>query len=119
MARKNKDYRIVTHILSYCVDIEDTLDEFARDRTVFDASKTYRNALALCILQIGELVGNLSDEFKSENGEIPWRNIKMMRNIVAHQYGTFDFDILWEVVTGDIRGLKNFCESYLSRNVNL
>jgi len=66
------------------VDIEDTLNEFDGDRVVFDTSKTYRNALALCILQIGELAGNLSDEFKWENGGIPWRDIKMMRNIVAH-----------------------------------
>ena len=35
-----------------------------------------RQAVSMCILQIGELVGNLSDEFKAEHNVIPWREIK-------------------------------------------
>lgn len=66
--------------------------------------------LALCVLQIGELVGVLTDEFKEEHSEMPWKDIKQMRNVVAHRYGAFDFDILWETVTDDIPTLKEFCE---------
>ena len=32
---------------------------------------------------------------------------------VAHHYGAFDFDILWEVVHYDILELKKFCELFL------
>lgn len=35
--------------------------------------------------------------------------IKQMRNMVAHRYGSFDYDILWEVVVDDIPALAAFC----------
>ena len=47
--------------------------------------------------------------------QVPWRDIKHMRNHVAHHYGYFDFDILWEVITEDIPDLKAFCGSMLDR----
>lgn len=36
-----------------------------------------------------------------------------MRNIAAYKYGSFDFDILWEVVSEDIPELSAFCENHL------
>ena len=44
------------------------------------------------------VVGILSDDFKTAYPEMPWKDIKQMHNIVAHKYGSFDFDVLWEVV---------------------
>lgn len=105
----NRDKRAVQHILSYCVEIKRTLSEIDSDRQRYNDSSTHRNALALCVLQIGELVGILSDDFKIQNSQIPWRDIKQMRNIVAHNYGSFDYDIMWEVVSEDIPQLADFC----------
>ncbi|MGI6765603.1 MAG: DUF86 domain-containing protein [Lentihominibacter sp.] len=107
------------HIHSYCKEIERTLAEINHSREKFDKSSTHRNALALCVLQIGELVGILDDGFKGKHSQIPWRDIKQMRNIVAHRYGSFDFDILWEVVTDDILKLKDFCEVNEAKNKNI
>ena len=42
------------------------------------------------ILQIGELAGKLSDDFRHEHNQIPWQQIKATRNIVAHSYGSVD-----------------------------
>lgn len=69
----------------------------------------YRNAVALCILQIGELVGNLSGDFRTDHSTIPWRQIKAVRNIVAHRYGTVNAEITWEIITADVPALKEFC----------
>lgn len=110
MHENTRDNSVLRHMLDYCVEIQRTLQEISLEREKFDQSSTHRNALALCVLQIGELVGILSDDFKSMNSEIPWKDIKQMRNIVAHKYGSFDFDVLWEVVSEDIPKLKEFCE---------
>lgn len=67
----------------------------------------------MCILQIGELVGRLSDEFKTVNSKMPWREIKAMRNIAAHNYGEIDIDILWETALYDIPSLKSYCENLI------
>ena len=100
-------------MLDYCLEIDRWLQEISNEREKFDASSSHRIALALCVLQIGELVGILSDDFKTAYPEMPWKDIKQMRNIVAHKYGSFDFDILWEVVSEDIPELSAFCENHL------
>ena len=78
----------------------------------------YHNAVSLCILQIGELVGNLTDEFRAAHTAIPWREIKLMRNIVAHRYGTVDHSITWDIVVKDIPELKQFCVQTLGESEN-
>lgn len=109
----DKDHRILTHIVSYCVQIDMAVDRFGDNRDAFLADPVYRNAVSLCVLQIGELVGNLSEEFRSEHAAIPWRQIKLMRNIVAHRYGTVDHSITWDVVEHDIPNLKAYCQAIL------
>ena len=37
----------------------------------------------MCIIQIGENVERLSDDFKENHSNIPWRSIKDMRNIMT------------------------------------
>ena len=60
-------------------------------------------------MQIGELTGRLSEEFKNENKEIPWRAIRGMRNVVAHEYGNIDVETVWETAEDGIQELKEFC----------
>lgn len=110
----SKDISIIKHIEKYCIEITNELSEISFSKEDFLKSSVYRNSLALCVLQIGELVGLLSDEYKKTHDAIDWRNIKAMRNIVAHKYGTFDFDVLWETVTENIPELKAFCEKEIS-----
>ena len=67
----------------------------------------------MCILQIGELVNHLSNDFKDNHTEIPWHKIRGMRNYVAHEYGTIDLDVVWTVATDSIVELRQFCCEYL------
>ena len=75
-----------------------------------------KNAIAMCILQIGELVGKLTDDFKSQYSKMPWQSIKSMRNIAAHNYGEFDVEVLWETVINDIPELKAYCCQIINEN---
>jgi uncharacterized protein with HEPN domain len=113
MSSRDKD--ILRHISRYCKQINETSKEFNCDKAQFDKNATFRNAICLCLLQIGELVSILSDEFKVCNTTIPWREIKLLRNIVAHRYGTIDFDIVWEICLTNIPELNDFCESLITR----
>ena len=63
---------------------------------------------------IGEAVGRLDGEFKEAHPEIPWRNIRGLRNIVAHVYWEIDYDIIWQVVTVEIPTLKKRVKTLLS-----
>lgn len=110
----DRDLSILRHIASYCEQIEQTTEHFGNTYESFAANQIYRNASALCILQIGELVGKLSETFRAQNPAIPWRQIKAMRNIVAHSYGTVDPETTWEIICTDIPRLKNYCLEVLS-----
>ena len=105
----DRNISILEHIVGYCDQIEETIRRFGSDYGVFSTDAIYRNAAALCVLQIGELAGKLTDEFRAEHPGAPWRQIRGMRNIVAHSYGTVDPEITWEILTEDIPKLKAYC----------
>lgn len=96
-------------MLKYCEEIEEYVSRFGDSFDVFCEDKAYKGACSLDILQIGELSGNLTEQFKQEYREIPWREIKSMRNIVAHGYGSLDSDTTWKTIKEDIPFLKDFC----------
>ncbi len=112
--KQNRDVSIIQHIDAYCKRIEDTAEYFHHDYEMFLNNHIFRDAVSLCVLQIGELTGILTDDFKAYYSEMPWRQIKALRNIVAHKYGTIDAELLWEIMNNDIPALKNYCEQIVS-----
>ncbi|MBD5169517.1 MAG: DUF86 domain-containing protein [Oscillibacter sp.] len=110
----DRNANVLEHIVNYCDQIEMTIDRFGSSYEIFAADPIYRNAVALCILQIGELVGKLTDEFRAAHPSIPWRQIKAVRNIVAHSYGTVDPETTWEIIVDDIPRLKAYCVRILN-----
>jgi uncharacterized protein with HEPN domain len=83
--------------------------------TVFKQDSVYKNATALCVLQIGELTTHLTNDFKQSYTGIPWTQIKALRNVVAHNYGKIDDESLWETITSDIPKLKDYCSSIIKQ----
>lgn len=110
MPAANRDGDILAHILRYCNQVETAHEDFGHSKERFAESTTYQNAVCMCVLQIGELVNRLSEEFKTENAQIPWHKIRGMRNYVAHEYGSIDLDVVWFVATNSIPELRRFCE---------
>lgn len=49
-----RDENILIHIVAYCDQINEAVLHFGRDEAIFFADKVYQNAVALCLLQIGE-----------------------------------------------------------------
>ncbi len=115
MPERERDKSIVEHMLSYCVDIEETIRRFGDSYEAFSGDKAYRNACAMCILQIGELAGHLSADFRAAHAEMPWREIRGMRNVVAHAYADISFKTTWDTIRTDIPALKDFCIEILSQ----
>ncbi len=108
-----RNMEVLQHIIAYCDDIEETINRFGKSYETFEKDSVYKNATALCVLQIGELTTHLTEEFKRTYTAIPWTKIKALRNIVAHNYGKIDSESLWETLTGDIPVLAEYCHSIL------
>ncbi len=119
MQAKGRDMQILEKIVKYCEEIEFAHNEYHRSYAVFCSNSTYRNAVALCLMQIGELTNKLSDEFKAAHSEIPWRAIRGMRNIVAHEYGKIDEETVWETAENGTKELQEFCQRELNNGHTL
>lgn len=115
----NRNADVLRRIISYCNEISETILRFGEDYTVFARDSVYKNATALCVLQIGELTTHLTDDFKQTYTGMPWIQIKALRNLVAHNYGKIDDESLWETITGDIPKLKDYCSSIIEQFDNL
>ena len=103
---KNNDIQCIERIIEYCDIADNLLNEYDRDYLLFQSSQSFQLSTSMCIVQIGEYVSRLSDEFKEKHANIPWKQIKGMRNFAAHQYEHFEFDILWHTLTEELPELK-------------
>ena len=73
----DNDEKTILRIIHYCDKIDSHIDYFGDDRELFLENEHYQDACALVIIQIGEFVGRLSDEFINEHSEIPWTDIRV------------------------------------------
>lgn len=48
----------------------------------------------------------VSDDLRRRHTDTPWRQVVGMRNRVVHGYFEVDLDLLWNVVTRDVRKLR-------------
>ena len=64
----------------------------------------------------GEAANQLSDSFKSNHLDIPWKGIIGMRNVLVHQYFGLDLGEIWDTVTNDLPLLKVKIQELLDKN---
>lgn len=100
-------------IVDYCNRIDGNLSRFNTDYNTFLNDTMFQDACCMCVVQIGELVGELSDDAKALNPSVPWRIIKDTRNFYVHAYGAIDLESVWETLVHDIPALKSACKAML------
>ena len=86
-----------------------SLDDFMHNEML-------KRAIGMTVINIGELVKNLTDEFRSTYNFIPWKDISGFRDIAAHKYKTLDMKIVYNTVKLDIAELKDNIENILGEN---
>jgi uncharacterized protein with HEPN domain len=104
-----RDIVILEKIIKYCDEIKHAISRFGDSIDAIRTDVEYKNAVAMDILQIGELTTHLSDGFKNSYPDQPWKDINGMRNIAAHHYGELDIDILWKTIKSRVPELREYC----------
>lgn len=110
---RNEDILIIEKMIKYCNDINTLLTRFNTDFERYKTDISFQYACNMCIIQIGELVNRLSDKVKESSKNIPWRAIRGMRNLHAHDYENVDLEIVWNTLLEDIPALKQSLEKLL------
>ncbi len=72
---------------------------FAADRKTVDA--VIRNFII-----IGEAASHIPEEICSVNPDIPWQDMRAMRNFIVHEYFGVDDKILWDTIRVDLLPLE-------------
>ena len=63
------------------------------------------------VIQIAENSMKLDEEFQKKNSHIPWRAIRGMRNMIVHNYGAVDLEIVDDTVANSIPELYKMLTS--------
>ena len=100
----NRDYQIIRKILKEIEIIEDFIAEF--DLEKFSSDERTKRAACMTIINIGELTKSLTEDFKNDYSNIPWKSIAGMRDITAHKYQTLKMGDVWVTIVNDMPKLK-------------
>ena len=80
------------------------------NKTDFLADKRTQQAVILNLVTIGEAASKLSNdhkEFVAAHPNIPWPQMKGMRNRMAHGYFAINLDIVWDTIQTALPSLED------------
>ena len=64
---------------------------------------------------IGEVAANIPEKVRSEYPDIPWREVKGMRNKLVHNYFGINVEVVWQTIHEDLPVLIEALKSMASR----
>ncbi len=85
-----------------------TFEEFTRDRRTVDA-------VVRRFTIIGEAANHVPEEICTRHPEIPWADMRAMRNFVVHEYFGVEEQTLWDTIHEDLPGIVEPLQHLLDR----
>ena len=80
----------------------------------FMADKRTQQAVIMSLIVLGEAATKVMDrhpDFAQRNPAIPWRNMRGMRNRIAHGYFAIDLEVVWDTVQSALPALRQQMDS--------
>jgi uncharacterized protein with HEPN domain len=95
--KENRLADYLEHIQQAAKDVCDFVEDMGKDD--FLADKRTQQAVIMGFIIIGEAAAKLMEHyaaFAQAHPEMPWRNMRGMRNRMAHGYFDIDLDLVWQ-----------------------
>ena len=89
----------LNHITQAATDACGFVEGLGKDD--FLADKRTQQAVIMSLIIIGEAVTKVMDgyaDFTQAHAQVPWRNMRGMRNRIAHGYFDINLDVVWDTV---------------------
>ena len=93
----SRDQTYVMDILEAARRVQEGTGSVTREQFIDDWMR--RSAIVWQIEIMGEATKRLSDEYREQYPEIPWRAMAGMREVVIHGYDIVDLKEVWRVAT--------------------
>jgi uncharacterized protein with HEPN domain len=88
------------------------------DLHAFEQNPLVQDAVVRNIEIIGEAVTHINrvaPEFITQHPELPWADMRDMRNVIIHAYFAVDLQVVWRTVQEDLPKLKQQIDQLLSQ----
>ncbi len=82
------------------------IEKYLTTRESFDGDERTQAWMVSRLQIIGEAARHLSQSFRDQHTEIPWRLVIGMRHHLVHGYFDVDPDVVWSTITDRIPELK-------------
>jgi len=105
----------IQHVLESIERCQDHVRGLTEEQLGADARTL--DAVAWRLTIIGEAARHIPDEVTARYAEVPWAQMRGMRNHIVHGYDQIDLEIVWEVVTRDLPPLVPHLERILKEAV--
>jgi len=96
----------IERIIEYTRNFD--FEQFRSDTKTFDA--VVRNFEI-----IGEAAANVPEEIAANYPDIPWQDMRDMRNVLAHEYFGINEKIVWDTIKDDLLPLMPQLKSFLEK----
>lgn len=103
----DKNEVIAKKMIKYCDKILDIIKMENLTKEKYMSNDIIQLAIDMCIFQLTELSIHVDDDFKKKHIDIPWAQIRGMRNVHAHEYDKIDRNLIWNTIDNDIDILRN------------
>jgi len=109
MDERNK--RIVARIITYANKIRQYCEGITEASFIGDNKLV--DACVMNLVQIGELANQFDEAFTDTHSEVPWRQIRGLRNHIVHDYEGLNLTQIWAVISEDLSVLIEHMEKLL------
>ncbi len=111
MPLEDKDAAYLWDMLQAAKEAVEMMEHY--DLAAFIENRVLLRAAERIVEIIGEAARHVSANGQEATPDIPWREIIGQRNILAHEYGQIDHELLYKTVVSDIPELIRHLEKVL------
>jgi len=109
--RRNNDLTYLGDILDAIQRIESYTNQVTKQE--FLENFMMQDAAMLQIEIIGEATNSISEEFQEKHDEIPWMQMRALRNRIVHDYRGINLNVIWDTVQNNLPALKRQVQEIL------
>jgi uncharacterized protein with HEPN domain len=102
--KQRDDTIYLQHVLDAIAKIEEYLAGYDEDD--FQKTSLVQDGVIRQLMIIGEAIKQLSDNFRQQHPQVPWKDIAGMRDKLVHDYLGVDLDEVWLTTQDDLPELK-------------
>ena len=117
MLLDERDNEQLCLIIRYVEKIDGYLKKYSDDENLFIEDNDFHDLCSFALVQLGEAVNRLSDEFMHRHQEVDWYSIHGLRCYLVHGYKNINYKIVWDTIKMDVPLLAAFCRQHIEEDV--